>query len=80
MSYYYWNNNFKNEQGLSLQECSEKFGTKLVSCHLGKYKVILLDSRKTLGYSWMLWFKDGRGKQVPVAGYEATAQRIPGTF
>jgi hypothetical protein len=80
MSYYYWDNNFKNKQGLSLQECSEKFGTKLVSFHSGKYKVVFLDSRRSLGNSWMLWFKDGRGKQVPVVWYEATAERVQGTF
>ena len=80
MSFYYWDDSFRNKSGLSLRECIEKFGTQVVSCLHGRYKVILLDGTKTLKYSWMLWFKSTTGMNIPVIAYEEQAKRIPGQF
>jgi hypothetical protein len=82
MAYYYWNESFQTEEGLSLRQCLEQFGTKVVKCSINgvrlKYKVILLDANRTLGYSWMLWMKDLRGRNVGVALYEKEGQRVMG--
>jgi hypothetical protein len=84
MAYYYWDDRFKTDEGFSLKECLEQFGTKLVSCEANgrrfKYKVILLDGKKSLGNSWMLWMKDGRGKNVQVGLYEKDATRVAGVL
>jgi len=58
ISYYYWDENFKNKDDLSLQECYDRFGTKIVMANKFYYKVVFLDETKDLGYSWMLWSKD----------------------
>ncbi len=49
---------FKNKDNLSLKECYERFGTKIVMANNFYYKVVFLDETKDLGYSWMLWSKD----------------------
>ena len=74
MSYYYWDDNHRNELGESLSECMEKYGTKVQIMKNGreayKYKVIFLDKRKTLAHSWMLWYKDRNGRNIKVRLYE----------
>jgi hypothetical protein len=84
MAYYYWDDGFKTSEGFSLQECIEKFGTKVVTGVANgiqlKYKVILLDKKRSLGNSWMLWMKDGRGKNIHVALYEKDASRVAGVL
>lgn len=85
-SYYYWDDNYRTEDGLTLQECHEQFGTQVASLtrkgfrHAYKYKVINLDKSKSLGKSWMLWMKNNKGVNIPVALYEKDAQRVPGTI
>jgi hypothetical protein len=58
VSYYYWDNNFRTKDDLTLKECYEKFGTKLVWAEKFYYKVVYLSEKKELGNSWMLWSKD----------------------
>jgi hypothetical protein len=82
--YYYWNDDFRTPEGLSLQQCLEQFGTQLVafrdrrSRQMFKYKVVHLDGQRSLGNSWMLWFKGRKGENIPVALYESDAQRVSG--
>lgn len=69
--YFYWDPNFKTEKGLSLLDCYKKFGVTLVTTEKFYYKVIFLDSTKSLSKSWMLWLRDNlTDRNIPVVLYE----------
>lgn len=57
---YYWSDSFKNNEGKNLHECLKQYGTKITRMPKGDavYKVIFLDASKSLGHSWMLWYKN----------------------
>lgn len=82
MAYYYWDDSFRTSEGLSLTQCLEQLGTQVVTFKAGgkrlKYKVIFLDSKKSLGNSWMLWMKDEKERNVCVTSYEKSASRVVG--
>lgn len=84
MSYYYWDDTFTNAEGLSLEECKHLYGTKVVKGVMQGYnivyKVVFLDKKKSLKNSWMLWFRDRRGKNVPVNMYEKDEWKRLGTI
>lgn len=73
--YYYWDKNFTNKYGETLQECYDNYG-------IGKQKlsirninhtmdVIYLDEKQDFGYSWCLKvYNKKRGINVPVTAYE----------
>ena len=76
-SYYYWDQDFKNAESRTLQECIDNFGTVITRTKTYYYKVIFLDERKNLDNSWMLWAKDSKTHQnVKVTYYEKNSKNI----
>ena len=77
-AYHYWDGDFQNHQGKSLQQCFDEYGTGVQVVRPGVImEVVFLDSRRTYGYSWMLrCFYATTGKNVEVRTYEA--HRVPG--
>lgn len=72
MSYYYWDENFRSNGGLTLQECLNKYGIGKETMGRGiDYQVIFLDEKRDFGYSWMLrCYRRKTGENVPVRLYE----------
>lgn len=53
--YFYWDDSLRTKDGLSLQECLERFGTGVQQASQFYYKVVFLDESKSFGNSFMLW-------------------------
>jgi hypothetical protein len=74
MSYYYWDPAFRSKDGLTLDECMQRFGAAVTVFPTEngnfRYKVIFLDETRDLGHSWMLWMKTQRNRNVKVTMYE----------
>ena len=72
MSYHYWDPDFRTAEGLTLQQCLDKYGTG--TQNMGRnihYQVIFLDAKRDYGNSWMLrCFNRATGENVPVRLYE----------
>jgi len=72
MPYYYWDSNFVNNQGETLEQCANKYG--IGKQNLSKkiiMEVIFLNESKDFGYSWCLRsYNKATNNNIPVKLYE----------
>ena len=66
---YAWDDTFRNGEGLSLEQCREKYGTGELPVQ-GTYvkrreKVIYLSKHRSVNYCWVLWSRTTDGYNLP---------------
>jgi len=70
--YHYWDSNYHNKEGQTLEECDKLYGRGRQTVKPGfVMDVVFLSKEKTFGYSWCLKVHNLKtGQNVPVRLYE----------
>ena len=71
--YYYWDETYQSNEGKTLQECFDAYGTGTQKFlrRSARMEVIFLDATRDFGNSWMLrCYHTATGENIPVTLYE----------
>jgi hypothetical protein len=80
LTYHYWDDNFRNDEGKTLQECLNLYGTGSQKVHDKDIimTVIFLSVEKTFGKSWcLICYNKKTGANIPVRLYEDSIRYGP---